>query len=207
MDFTLVFFGKELQKDEVCLATGGQVHNLPSCLRNGFNQFTLGFSHLSWPLSQLYSSNSSNNQFLLPHCPFFPSQEPSRLYSNIHKAMALISPTIFNWNWDLRSVHFCHSTCFSGALLAEWLSLLLSHTNFSQKSVICFSNGEGCFVCVQMIGALKQLCYLDVSKNNLEMVEEQISGCENLQDLLLSNNGLTQLPGSIGKTHTLKCRD
>lgn len=58
-------------------------------------------------------------------------------------------------------------------------------------------------MCVQMIGALKKLCYLDVSKNNLEMVDEQISGCENLQDLLLSNNALTQLPGSIGKTHTL----
>lgn len=55
---------------------------------------------------------------------------------------------------------------------------------------------------MQMIGTLKQLRYLDVSKNNLEMVDEQISGCENLQDLLLSNNTLTQLPGSIGKTHT-----
>lgn len=62
-------------------------------------------------------------------------------------------------------------------------------------------------MCVQMIGALKQLCYLDVSKNNLEMVDEQISGCENLQDLLLSNNALAQLPGSIGKAHSLKCRD
>lgn len=55
---------------------------------------------------------------------------------------------------------------------------------------------------MQMIGALKQLRYLDVSKNSLDMVDEQISGCENLQDLLLSNNALTQLPGSIGKTHT-----
>lgn len=57
-----------------------------------------------------------------------------------------------------------------------------------------------------MLGTLKQLVYLDVSKNNLEMVDEQIRGCENLQDLLLSNNALTQLPGSIGKdlshTHT-----
>lgn len=50
-----------------------------------------------------------------------------------------------------------------------------------------------------MLGMLKQLVYLDVSKNNLEMVDEQICGCENLQDLLLSNNALTQLPGSIGK--------
>uniref|UniRef100_A0AAX7VXD3 PDZ domain-containing protein n=1 Tax=Astatotilapia calliptera TaxID=8154 RepID=A0AAX7VXD3_ASTCA len=49
-----------------------------------------------------------------------------------------------------------------------------------------------------MLGTLKQLVYLDVSKNNLEMVDEQIRGCENLQDLLLSNNALTQLPGSIG---------
>lgn len=50
-----------------------------------------------------------------------------------------------------------------------------------------------------MLGMLKQLAYLDVSKNNLEMVDEQICGCENLQDLLLSNNALTQLPGSIGE--------
>lgn len=53
--------------------------------------------------------------------------------------------------------------------------------------------------CIQMLGKLKQLVYLDVSKNNLEMVDEQICGCESLQDLLLSNNALTQLPGSIGK--------
>lgn len=50
-----------------------------------------------------------------------------------------------------------------------------------------------------MLGKLKQLVYLDVSKNNLEMVDEQICGCESLQDLLLSNNTLTQLPGTIGK--------
>lgn len=53
--------------------------------------------------------------------------------------------------------------------------------------------------CIQMLGKLKQLVYLDVSKNNLELVDEQICGCESLQDLLLSNNALTQLPGSIGK--------
>uniref|UniRef100_A0A4W5LE93 Erbb2 interacting protein n=1 Tax=Hucho hucho TaxID=62062 RepID=A0A4W5LE93_9TELE len=54
-----------------------------------------------------------------------------------------------------------------------------------------------------MLGALKQLSYLDVSKNNLEMVDEQICGCESLQDLLLSNNALTQLPGSIGSLKKL----
>uniref|UniRef100_A0A3B4U6N8 Erbb2 interacting protein n=1 Tax=Seriola dumerili TaxID=41447 RepID=A0A3B4U6N8_SERDU len=54
-----------------------------------------------------------------------------------------------------------------------------------------------------MLGMLKQLVYLDVSKNNLEMVDEQICGCESLQDLLLSNNALTQLPGSIGSLKKL----
>uniref|UniRef100_A0A8C7TD48 Erbb2 interacting protein n=1 Tax=Oncorhynchus mykiss TaxID=8022 RepID=A0A8C7TD48_ONCMY len=53
------------------------------------------------------------------------------------------------------------------------------------------------------LGTLKQLSYLDVSKNNLEMVDEQICGCESLQDLLLSNNALTQLPGSIGSLKKL----
>lgn len=52
-----------------------------------------------------------------------------------------------------------------------------------------------------MVGKLKNLEYLDMSKNNLEMVDEQISGCENLQDLLLSNNALTQLPASIGEDY------
>uniref|UniRef100_A0AAR2JDA8 PDZ domain-containing protein n=1 Tax=Pygocentrus nattereri TaxID=42514 RepID=A0AAR2JDA8_PYGNA len=54
-----------------------------------------------------------------------------------------------------------------------------------------------------MIGTLKQLTYLDVSKNNVELVDDQISGCENLQDLLLSNNALTQLPSSIGSLKKL----
>ena len=53
-----------------------------------------------------------------------------------------------------------------------------------------------------MLGTLKSLLYLDVSKNNLEMVDEQICGCESLQDLLLSNNALTQLPGSIGEDYS-----
>lgn len=57
-----------------------------------------------------------------------------------------------------------------------------------------------------MLGMLKQLAYLDVSKNNVEMVDEQICGCENLQDLLLSNNALTQLPGSIGERQTTRAR-
>ncbi|OXB80867.1 UNVERIFIED_CONTAM: hypothetical protein H355_016884 [Colinus virginianus] len=48
------------------------------------------------------------------------------------------------------------------------------------------------------IGTLKQLTYLDVSKNNIEIVEEGISGCESLQDLLLSSNSLQQLPETIG---------
>eukprot|EP00073_Rattus_norvegicus_P044540 XP_017446670.1 PREDICTED: protein LAP2 isoform X3 [Rattus norvegicus] len=48
------------------------------------------------------------------------------------------------------------------------------------------------------IGSLRQLTYLDVSKNNIEMVEEGISTCENLQDFLLSSNSLQQLPETIG---------
>lgn len=54
------------------------------------------------------------------------------------------------------------------------------------------------FYCFQFIGTLKQLTYLDVSKNNIEIVEEGISGCESLQDLLLSSNSLQQLPETIG---------
>lgn len=71
--------------------------------------------------------------------------------------------------------------------------------SFVNVSIKCESVSPVCFLsCIQMLGKLKQLVYLDVSKNNLEMVDEQICGCESLQDLLLSNNALTQLPGSIG---------
>lgn len=48
------------------------------------------------------------------------------------------------------------------------------------------------------MGSLKHLTYLDVSKNNIETLEEGVSGCESLQDLLLSSNSLQQLPESIG---------
>ncbi|MBN3288573.1 ERBIN protein, partial [Polyodon spathula] len=54
-----------------------------------------------------------------------------------------------------------------------------------------------------VIGTLKQLTYLDVSKNNIEMVDDRLSGCESLQDLLLSNNALQQLPGSTGSLKKL----
>ena len=41
--------------------------------------------------------------------------------------------------------------------------------------------------------------YLDVSKNRIETVDLDISGCEGLEDLLLSSNMLQQLPDSIGE--------
>ncbi|KAJ7419642.1 leucine rich repeat containing 7 [Willisornis vidua] len=60
------------------------------------------------------------------------------------------------------------------------------------------------------IGKLKQLVYLDVSKNRIETVDLDISGCEGLEDLLLSSNMLQQLPDSIGllkRLTTLKVDD
>ncbi|KAB0357821.1 hypothetical protein FD754_001977, partial [Muntiacus muntjak] len=47
------------------------------------------------------------------------------------------------------------------------------------------------------IGKLKMLVYLDMSKNRIETVDMDISGCEALEDLLLSSNMLQQLPDSI----------
>jgi len=60
------------------------------------------------------------------------------------------------------------------------------------------------------IGKLKMLVYLDMSKNRIETVDLDISGCEALEDLLLSSNMLQQLPESIGllkKLTTLKVDD
>lgn len=52
---------------------------------------------------------------------------------------------------------------------------------------------------IKSIGKLKMLVYLDMSKNRIETVDMDISGCEALEDLLLSSNMLQQLPDSIGE--------
>lgn len=53
---------------------------------------------------------------------------------------------------------------------------------------------------LQSIGKLRQLRYLDLAKNRIETLDADISGCEALEDLLLSSNMLQQLPDTIG-TH------
>ena len=59
------------------------------------------------------------------------------------------------------------------------------------------------FVSSQSLGKLRQLRYLDLAKNRIETLDTDISGCENLEDLLLSSNMLQHLPDSIGRhTHT-----
>lgn len=45
-----------------------------------------------------------------------------------------------------------------------------------------------------------------MSKNRIETVDMEISGCEALEDLLLSSNMLQQLPDSIGK-NILLCHE
>ncbi|XP_026003805.1 leucine-rich repeat-containing protein 7 isoform X3 [Maylandia zebra] len=60
------------------------------------------------------------------------------------------------------------------------------------------------------IGKLRQLRYLDLAKNRIETLDADISGCEALEDLLLSSNMLQHLPDSIGmlkKLTTLKVDD
>uniref|UniRef100_M4AIW9 Erbb2 interacting protein n=1 Tax=Xiphophorus maculatus TaxID=8083 RepID=M4AIW9_XIPMA len=98
---------------------------------------------------------------------------------------------------------FGRSVCFP-VYIAEQFPEVLENLNGLKE---LWMDGNKLTFLPGMLGMLKQLVYLDVSKNNLEMVDEKLSGCENLQDLLLSNNTLTQLPGSIGsfkKLTTLK---
>ena len=52
---------------------------------------------------------------------------------------------------------------------------------------------------MQSIGQLKQLMFLDASKNRIECLPNEIDGCLNLGDLHLSINLLQQLPENIGK--------
>lgn len=56
-----------------------------------------------------------------------------------------------------------------------------------------------------MIGALKQLMFLDASNNDLEALPGEIEGCTSLADLHLSGNLLRSLPDSLGKLPVL-CR-
>ena len=53
---------------------------------------------------------------------------------------------------------------------------------------------------MQSLGKLRQLRYLDLAKNRIESLDTDVSGCESLEDLLLSSNMLQHLPDSIGTT-------
>lgn len=77
------------------------------------------------------------------------------------------------------------------------MSLINTLINALINSSICSSNSVS--RAIKSIGKLKQLVYLDVSKNRIETVDLDISGCEGLEDLLLSSNMLQQLPDSIGE--------
>lgn len=70
-------------------------------------------------------------------------------------------------------------------------NLTISHESFSSNSEF--------MQFIKSIGKLKMLVYLDMSKNRIETVDMDISGCEGLEDLLLSSNMLQQLPDSIGE--------
>lgn len=55
----------------------------------------------------------------------------------------------------------------------------------------------------QCLGKLRQLRYLDLAKNRIESLDSDVSGCEALEDLLMSSNMLQHLPDSIGtQTYT-----
>lgn len=50
----------------------------------------------------------------------------------------------------------------------------------------------------QSLGKLRQLRYLDLAKNRIESLDSDVSGCEALEDLLMSSNMLQHLPDTIG---------
>lgn len=104
----------------------------------------------------------SNHPFLLPRC-LFPLVR-NHLVSTWQYTQGYGSDFTHHISlklgfeiYDILFIYlfiFCYSKMFklnhssSGALFTAWLSLLLSCTNFSQKSVICFTNGERCAFCV-----------------------------------------------------------
>jgi len=52
---------------------------------------------------------------------------------------------------------------------------------------------------LQMIGGLKQLMFMDATKNRIQMLPSELEGCLSLADLHLTSNCLQSLPESIGK--------
>ena len=59
-------------------------------------------------------------------------------------------------------------------------------------------------ICVlQSIGNLKQLMFLDLSKNRVETLPTEIEGCVALADLHLSINMLQHLPESLGERNIM----
>ena len=55
------------------------------------------------------------------------------------------------------------------------------------------------FTLFQEIGLLRQLLFLDVSKNRLERLPPEIECLQSLTDLYLSNNVLLELLDNIGR--------
>ena len=86
-------------------------------------------------------------------------------------------------------------------LLHFLLKLILQCCSFYNFKVFpeSFSLTLSLLNVIKSIGKLKMLVYLDMSKNRIETVDMDISGCEALEDLLLSSNMLQQLPDSIGE--------
>lgn len=55
-----------------------------------------------------------------------------------------------------------------------------------------------CNFLIKGISNLKNLVFLDLSKNRLRCLPEEIGACSKLSDLHLSENNLTVLPETIG---------
>ena len=55
------------------------------------------------------------------------------------------------------------------------------------------------FTFFQEIGLLRQLLFLDVSKNRLERLPPEVECLQSLTDLYLSNNVLLELLDNIGR--------
>uniref|UniRef100_A0A4W5MH80 Erbb2 interacting protein n=1 Tax=Hucho hucho TaxID=62062 RepID=A0A4W5MH80_9TELE len=151
---------------------------------NPISKLPEGFTQLL-SLSQLYLNDAFLEflpaSFALISLPFCPSLWVSRSLSSLFLS--------------IHSFSHCHSPLSFPLRPYPQPEVLEQLTGIKEL----WMDGNRLTFLPGRLGTLKQLSYLDVSKNNLEMVDEQICGCENLQDLLLSNNALTQLPGSIGE--------
>lgn len=130
---------------------------------------------------------------------------PSGAQTRLHRSCCISSSCLMCWSgflFLLGSRRFWNR--FTALKSCGWITTLSSlYQGWEQEKRVfsmapCYSQWIPHVAPQQCLGKLRQLRYLDLAKNRIETLDTDISGCEALEDLLLSSNMLQHLPDSIG---------